>query len=91
VYTDGVKEMAEACGAYWLIDLVISLQLSREVRSQLFQVWELKRMKDDAFYIIATDGNNKQIASHQIPFSDFRYDMATLWLVDSCLMLPKEY
>ena len=91
VYTDGVKEMAETCGAYWLIDLVVSHQLSKKVQGELFQVWELKRVLDETFCIVATDGNNKQIASQQIPFSDFRYDKATLWLVDGCLMLPKEY
>ena len=26
LYTDGVKEMAEKCSAYWLIDLIISHQ-----------------------------------------------------------------
>ena len=24
LYTDGIKELAEKCGAYWLIDLIIS-------------------------------------------------------------------
>lgn len=91
IYTDGVKDMAESCGAYWLIDLVISHQLSKRVKLEAFQVWRLKRVKDDAFSIAATDGNEKEIASQQIPFSDFRYDRATLWLVNGCLMLPNEY
>ena len=91
IYTDGVKDMAESCDAYWLIDLVISHQLTNAVKLQPFQVWKLQRLKDDAFKIVASDGNEKQIASQQIPFSDFRYDMATLWLVNGCLMLPNEY
>ena len=91
IYTDGVKDMAENCGAYWLIDLVISHQHSKPVRLEPFQVWQLKRQKDDVFLIVASDGNERQIANQQIPFSDFRYDMATLWLVNGCLMLPNEY
>jgi hypothetical protein len=91
IYTDGVKDMAESCGAFWLIDLVISHQLTKSVRLEPFQVWELKRLKDDGFNVIATDSNSNQIAQQQIPFSDFRYDIATLWLVNGCLMLPKEY
>lgn len=91
IYTDGVKDMAESCGAYWLIDLVISHQFRKRVKLEAFQVWKLNRVKDDAFQIQATDGNDKQIASQQIPFSDFRYDIATLWLVNGCLMLPNEY
>lgn len=91
IYTDGVKDMAESCGAYWLIDLVISHQLTKTVKHQTFQVWKLTRMKDDAFKIVATDGEEREIACQQIPFSDFRCDVATLWLVNGCLMLPNEY
>lgn len=91
IYTDGVKEMAESCGAYWLIDVVVSHQLTKAVKLEPFQAWRLKRVKDDAFHIVATDGNGKEIARQQIPFSDFRYDIATLWLVNGCLMLPNEY
>lgn len=91
MYTDGVKDMAETCGAYWLIDAVMSHQFTKTVRCEPFQVWKLKRVKDDAFQLQATDGNDKRIVSQQIPFSDFRYDTATLWLVKGCLMLPNEY
>ena len=91
LYTDGVKSMAETCGAYWLIDLVVSYQGTPKINLQRFQVWELKRKKENAFSILATDGNKNRITSQQIPFSDFPYDTATLWLVDGRLMLPAEY
>ena len=90
-YTDGVKSMAETCGAYWLIDLVVSYQGTRKINLQRFQVWKLTRIKEQSFSILATDGNNNRIAGQQIPFSDFPYDTATLWLVDGCIMLPTEY
>lgn len=91
IYTDGVKTIAQDCHAYWLIDLIISHQINQEVSKERFQVWELKRVKDDAFNIIATDGNKNKITSQKIPFSDFSYDYATLWFVNGCLMLPCEY
>jgi hypothetical protein len=91
LYTDGVKELAEKCGAYWLIDLIISHQSHKDVNLERFQVWDLKRVKDDAFTILATDGNHNKVTSQGIPFSDFPYDLATIWLVDGCLMLPNEY
>ena len=91
LYTDGVKELAEKCEAYWLIDLIISHQIKREVNLERFQVWDLKRVKDNIFFIIATDGNHNKVTSQDIPFSDFPYDLATIWLVDGCLMLPQEY
>ena len=42
LYTDGVKDMAEGCQAYWLIDLIISHQCKKDVNLERFQVWELK-------------------------------------------------
>lgn len=91
IYTDGVKELAETCGAYWLIDLIISHQLHNHVKSESFQVWDLIRLKNNTFTILCTDGNKKRITSQDIPYSDFSYDMATLWLVNNTLMLPSEY
>ena len=91
LYTDGVKQMAEKCEAYWLIDLIISHQTTCKVKIESFQVWELTRVKNNAFAIQGTDGNKNKITGQNIPFSDFPYDTATVWLVDSCLMLPCEY
>ena len=91
VYTDGIKSLAEKCQAYWLIDLIVSHQCNKTVSLEPFQVWELKRQEGNVFNIVATDGNNCKIATQHIPFSDFPYDLATLWLVDGCLLLPKEY
>ena len=90
-YTDGVKIMAEKAGVYWLIDLIISHQCKKEVNKERFQVWKLTRVNENIFKIDATDGNNNHVANQKIPFSDFAYDQATIWLVDGCLMLPCEY
>ena len=91
LYTDGVKELAQKCGAYWLIDLIISHQCHKEIKLERFQVWNLKRVGDNVFKIVATDGNENKVTSQKIPFSDFPYDLATVWLVDGCMMLPTEY
>ena len=91
LYTDGVKALADTCQAYWLIDLIISYQCQNAVNLQRFQVWELRRVHANQFFIHATDGNKNPVARQKIPFSDFTYDIATIWLVDGCLMLPKEY
>ncbi len=91
LYTDAVKELAELSSAYWLIDLIISHQCKKDVNNERFQVWVLTRVKDNVFKIVATDGNNNRVTSQVIPFSDFPFDMATIWLVDGCLMLPCKY
>lgn len=91
VYTDGIKELAEKCNAYWLLDLIVSHQLHEQVKNQPFQVWDLQREKESAFTIRCTDGNFNYVTSQEIAFSDFEYDLATVWLVDGCIMLPSEY
>ena len=91
IYADGVKSLVQDCKAYWLIDLIISHQIYAEVNKEPFQVCNLKRVENASFTIIATDGNEKKLASQQIPFSDFPYDIATVWMVGTCIMLPTEY
>ena len=31
IYTDGVKDLADGCQAYWLIDLIVSHQCEEKV------------------------------------------------------------
>jgi len=90
-YTQGVREMVNKCEAYWLLDLIISHQVHDKVNKEEFQVWDLKRVEGNQFTILATDGNHNKVTSQEIPFSDFPYDLATIWLVDDCMILPCEY
>ena len=90
-YTDGVREMAESCKAYWFIDVIISYQANKKVNKHSFQVWVLERIVKDFFKVTATDGNNNIIACQDISFSNFQFDKATIWYVNDCLLFPKEY
>lgn len=91
LYSEGVHELAEKCEAFWLIDLIISHQCVPDVNLQRFQVWDLQRVKDNKFKIVATDGNDNEVVSQKIPYSDFPYDACSIWLVDGVLMMPSEY
>jgi len=90
-FTDGVRDLAEACQSYWLIDLILSYQANPKFAEEPFQVWELSRKTGNAFVIICHDGNCNRIDRQIIPFSDFPYDKATLWLSYGVLILPVEY
>ncbi len=90
-YTDGVRDMAEACKAYWLIDLILSHQCEGKVRKEPFQVWDFHRTEGYSFSVLCTDGNHNKVTTQSIEYSDFPYDLATVWLVDDCLLLPSEY
>lgn len=89
--TEGAHDLCTACESFWLMDIILSYQISRKVAAESFQVWELKRVKGDRFNVTATDGNDNILLTQKIPFSDFPYDTATLWNVNKTIMLPSEY
>lgn len=91
VATDGVKHLADMCQSYWLLDAILSHQITPKVKKELFQVWKLQQQKNDAYLLTCEDGNNNVITSQKIPFSDFPYQQATIWLCDNVLLLPCEY
>jgi hypothetical protein len=41
LYTDGAKFVADAGGAYWLLDTIAICQLDPRVKAEEFQVWKL--------------------------------------------------
>ena len=41
VYTEGVRDLAQQAGAYWLIDLVASWMIDPAVKGRDFVVWKL--------------------------------------------------
>ena len=90
-WTDGVEYLAEAAGARWLIDAIVSHQVTPTVKREPFQAWTLQHNDDDTWTLSATDGNDRFIAVQQIEFSDFPLSKVDLYLVDRCLMLPGEY
>ena len=95
--TDGALYLAENCGAYWLMDAIGSYQHERKFRAEDFQVWKLARDPVDGWRLIAEDGNDNQLASQFIEFSDFPLDEGiTIYAIRNelgglTLMLPSEY
>jgi hypothetical protein len=85
--------LAERCGAYWLINLIVSHQLSASVRSEPFQVWELKLCKTtNGAKVTCADGNRRELISQRIPYTDFPLpEGITVYLIDGVLLLPSEY
>ena len=91
IYTPGVADMAEICGAYWLIDLVASHQVTPSVRAEEFQVWTLTVAADRTALAVGDDGNGHEVARQVIEFTDFPLDEIKLYLDQGTLMLPGEY
>jgi hypothetical protein len=90
--TDGVKGVAEAAGAYWLLDIVASYQCKERVKKCGFQVWELE-VSDHGSATVTMKENSGQpiLVSQSMPYTDFPLNRFTLWLTNGVLLLPGEY
>jgi len=89
--TDGSKYVADKGQAYWLMDAISSWQTRKKVRQEEFQVWKLKRTKDNEALLTAEDGNGNKIARQKIPYTDFPLDEIKLYYVNDTILLPSEY
>ena len=80
IYTDGVKAVADKCESYWFIDSILSHQLHDAVKKEPFQVWDLKRVKDNQFTILfLLKMDNK-----------FRFFHSRLWFFFNLTLRPKD-
>jgi hypothetical protein len=91
IITEGVKHLADTAGAYWLIDLIASWQVDPSVREQEFQVWKLVVEEDESAVVTCEDGNDDEISSQKIQWTDFPLREITLWFTGGTLLLPSEY
>jgi hypothetical protein len=82
VHTDGVHWLADACGAFWLIDAIQSHQMYLPVRQQDFQLWTLT-VENRVATLICTNGNDNSpvLAQQVIPYTDFPLDKIQLCMV----------
>lgn len=91
--TDGALALAETFSCFWFLDIIASYQ--KQLRDQEFQVWSLGKNEDSSAIVLCTDGNNKLLVSQEIPLTDFKATVATVW-VEICdelivALLPSEH
>jgi hypothetical protein len=90
LYTDGVKHVAEAGGAYWLIDEIAFGQHEKKIAAEPFQVWKLLVTGNTAT-LACEDGNGNAVFTKSIAFTDFPLPEISLWFTDNTILLPSEY
>jgi len=95
-YTDGVKGVAEAAGAYWLIDAIMSHQAEPKVAAEARQFWKLEYHRlENHWTLRGTDGDKGDgeviLAEQKIEFSDFPLDEFKIWFHYGTMLLPEEY
>ena len=91
-YTDGVKALADMCGAYWLLDAIASYQSKCRRDPMLVdqQFWFLK--KTDSGWILICERDQDDVAfSQKIEYSDFPLDEVQVWVQNGVILLPSEY
>lgn len=91
LFTDGAKHVADAGGAYWLLDeIALAQQFNKVVAAEPFQVWKLVVTGQSAV-LACEDGNGNEVSRKNIEFTDFPLPQITLWCTDNTILLPSEY
>lgn len=90
-YTDGAKHVADAGGAYWLLDEIAFAQHCKKVAAEQFQLWSLSVKPDNTARLVCTDGNGKRVFSKRIDYTDFPLPQITFYVVNNVIHLPSEY
>lgn len=93
VFTDGVKFLADAAGAYWLIDLIASWQRVALQDGWLreFQLWELHVREDRSALVVCSRDSEGVAFTQEVEFTDFPLEYAKLYVEERVLLLPSEH
>jgi len=90
-YTDGAKYVADAGGAYWLLDeIALAQKFVQSVKKEPFQVWMLA-VTDQRGVLTCDDGNGNIVYTKQIPLTDFPLPEVKFYFTDNVILLPSEY
>lgn len=91
VNTEGAKYVAEAAGAYWLLDsIALNQAYNKKVKAEEFQVWKLA-VHEEGATLTCDDGNGNVVLTEQIEYTDFPAEGVTLWFQNNTILLPSEY
>ena len=95
VFTDGVKAMADQYQAYWLIDVIVSYQMTKRIKGIPFQIWSITSAQGKATIEMRQDTDQPVLVRQQIPFTDFPEGSLEIYCIDEgtkkVLLLPSEY
>jgi hypothetical protein len=92
LFTEGAKYVADAGGAYWLLDAIALAQLSEgRVTAEPFQVWTLTVRSDRSATLVCGDGDGNDVYTQAIRFTDFPLNEITFWFANDVIYLPSEH
>ncbi len=92
LFTDGAKYVADAGGAYWLLDeIALAQKFEKKVAGEAFQLWRLTVKEDTTATLVCEDGNGRIVYEKKIPFTDFPLAEIFFYVVNNTILLPTEY
>ncbi len=103
IYTPGVQYVAEQCGAYWLIDAIVSYfdgpqmkaAIARDSRLSGMQFWRLAVKDGSAVLTAEADAGETPFIRQDIEYSDFPLEQIDIWAAYDgtlwTLYLPSEH
>jgi hypothetical protein len=92
LFTDGAKHVADAGGAYWLLDeIVLSQRCVKAVAAEAFQLWRLSVHPGQTGTLTCENGNGNEVYRKALGFTDFPVAGVTLYFTDNTILLPGEY
>ena len=91
LYTDGAKYVADAAGAYWLLDEITFGQRLRAIAAEEFQVWRLAVNPDQTATLTCDDGNGRIVFDKLLDYTDFPLAEIRLYFTNNIILLPSEY
>ena len=91
--TDGIDFLRNACGCYWLIDIVESVQhLKGTKKNSEFLIWQIEVKTDKSFRVTAkTDTNQPILYEQKGNYTDFPLSGFTFYQINNVLLLQSEY
>jgi hypothetical protein len=92
LFTDGAKHVADAGGAYWLLDeIALAQRYEKGVAAEEFQHWKLTVKAEQTATLVCDDGNGKIVFEKRIEFTDFPLEEISLYCTNNTILLPSEY
>lgn len=92
LYTDGIQYVANAAGAYWLIDEIAFKQQHPRIVKEEFQVWTLKvDLEQSTAILTCEDGNYNVLYQKKIHYTDFPLDEIVIYCINKIILLWREY
>lgn len=87
IYTPGVRYLADAGKAYWLIDAIASyfgspemnVAMAKDHRLKQMQFWRLEVNDEKAVLLAEADAGEEPFIRQEIPYTDFPLKEIAVW------------